>query len=463
VVAEPLHRRADIAGSDEFVAIFGRFFLTQWKRVVGAHQLVRQYEADHPEEGAYGLMVRLRTDTLFYRRFDFEYMAKEMSRLNPGREWLALPQGLQGNCRHCNVTSRNLTGVEKLTDMVAVGTPAAMDAYASPFDETYVDSLPLDTENYITLVMRKLFYFPGSAASGSGVYGGATSGDPISGFSSIPCARSSAAMEDYPVSLDRDLWPAATSKPQICNNPIAPFLLYHFRACGISMIRYKVHINDTVPFHPSKRGGIDSDVLHTWSDEPVHLSTACPVGVEPITPSTTTITTTSLGSGVEPRQSTNSLLSCSVRGRYSIPCSQVSLFGVEIPPMPAELRTLLRDRHAMKRECMRRLAVDPKFGDSLVGFSGKEARFARRNRLDCVGADFLRRFKPPEPTELDLKAEDLANKKSRTAGRTHSRTTTIRFTPDEQAIGVPERDRDGATYQRKTKKPQRSGYVPISQ
>jgi hypothetical protein len=82
-----------------------------------------------------------------------------MSGLNPGREWLALPQSLLGGCRHCNETSPQLSGAERLTDMVAVGTPAAMDVYARPYDETHVDSLPLDTENYITLVMRNSFIF----------------------------------------------------------------------------------------------------------------------------------------------------------------------------------------------------------------------------------------------------------------------------------------------------------------
>jgi hypothetical protein len=437
VVAEPLLTRA-VAGSNEFVSVFGRFFRTQWNRVVGAHQLVRKYEADHPQEGPYGLMVRLRTDTLFYRRFDFEYLSKEMGGLNPGREWLALPQGLLGGCRHCTVTSLHLAAAERFTDMVAVGTPAAMDVYASPFNETHVDSLPIDTENYITLVLRKFFYFPGSAASGDGVYGGAISGDSMSGFSNISCARPGAAMETYPVQVNRKRWPAARSKPKICTDINASFLLYHFRACGMSMARYKVHINDLVPIHASNRGGYtpDSDVLHTWSNKPVLVSTACPVGVEPTTTTRTTTTTTSLGTnltdgGEAMHASTNVFLSsqaefngglsCTVRGRYSIPCSEVCLQNVTIPEMPAELRALFRDRHAMKRECMRRLDTDPKFGKGLVGFSGRDARTARKNGLGCVGADYWRGR--PNPPDAKPAAREMKRKKRRPNRPTHRGVT----------------------------------------
>jgi len=74
--------------SDAFLQLWGHSvgFSEMWRRVVGAHRLARLYEQEHPENGRYSIMVRLRTDAVFVRRFDFELLARDFQNLNPGRE-----------------------------------------------------------------------------------------------------------------------------------------------------------------------------------------------------------------------------------------------------------------------------------------------------------------------------------------------------------------------------------------
>ena len=114
-----------------------------------------------------------------------------------------------------------------MTDQLAVGTPLAMDIYASPYDEATVDTLPVFTEEYITLHLQKNFFFSGSAGSGRGAYGGGVSGGFDSGVSFMPCSFRNSTMSSFS-KLKRAIWPAANEAPQVCRDESAPFVSYHF-------------------------------------------------------------------------------------------------------------------------------------------------------------------------------------------------------------------------------------------
>ena len=325
VVAEPVE---DISKD--------RLFDAQWGRVAGAHWLARRHEREHAGVW-YRAMVRLRTDAVFVRRFDFGRLAADFqARAGRHHEWLALPTSSPPHsCRRCTSRAEVLDGTFSLTDQIAVGTPAAFDAYSS-YTPALLDGLVSHgrefhggRELYTSLAMQRLFYFNGSAASGGAPYGGGVSGDDAHGFAG-PCVAPRAALATYPPRLHEYF--DSRSRPPICDDPTAP-QLFHFNACGIGFARY-----DGDDFRSGQTPAWYQRVL----DHPEVAG--CPSAVSRV-----------------------SATHCHVAGGTApVPCHGLCLNLPRLPPVPQARAALLRSPAAMLHEFQIRLGIDQKFGAPLV-------------------------------------------------------------------------------------------------